>query len=51
VLFGWQESDLTRKTTAMVFAISAALALIIGWIVYRLRTSHPDSAAGMSNDR
>jgi hypothetical protein len=45
VLFGWQESELTRKTTSMVFAISAALALILGWIVYRLRTSHPGLAA------
>jgi hypothetical protein len=51
VLFGWEESELTRKTTTMVLAISAALALITGWIVYRLRMSHPGSAAGMANDR
>jgi hypothetical protein len=50
-LFGWEESELTRRTTTMVFAISAALALMIGWIVYRLRMSHPGSAAGIANDR
>jgi hypothetical protein len=51
VLFGWQESELARKTTTTVFAISAPLASILGWILYRLRTSHPGSAAGMPNDR
>jgi len=51
VLFGWEESELPRETTTKVFAISAALAVIIGWIVYRLRMSHPGSVVGMANDR